>query len=52
MSFHNPVCLHVFFSIRKISIWKWASKTSKLKKMLGKPSSDAWAAVFKNADFS
>ena len=48
----SPQRLHVFY-IRTIFIRKWASKPQNLKKMLRKsPASIAWAAIFKNADFS
>ena len=41
------------FFIRKIFIKKWGSKPKNHKKVLRKSSvSNAWAAIFKNADFS
>ena len=40
------------FFIRKIFIWKWASKIQNLKKIYRKsPASDAQAEILKNADF-
>ena len=45
--------VNLFFFIRKVFIRKWASKTQKFKKKLRKsPVSNAWALIFKNADFS